>query len=197
MGYNPGTGNSLDVLAIKLKRMAEVAENSGRVTGTESNQTTIKLKAMIEVLQAIVAAQQTMLEALQKVTDRLSSPRAGSANTGASPVSIGGSWGNYAPITFTVPEECTRVAVIGIGSAYLAAVGGGSANAAWLRMAINSDVGERIGAAAIDMVASTSIAHAAVIDVTPGSTVTVRAQAMSDVAGSSALIATAALINFL
>lgn len=196
MGYNPGTGNSLDVLAIKLKRMAEVAENSGRVTGTESNQTTIKLKAMIEVLQAIVAAQQTMLEALQKVTDRLSSPRAGSANTGASPVSIGGSWGNYAPITFTVPAECTRVAVIGIGSAYLAATGGG-ANAAWLRMAINSDVGERIGAAAIDMVASTSIAHAAVINVTPGSTVTVRAQAMSDVSGSSALIATAALINFL
>jgi len=195
MGYNPGTGNSLDVLAIKLKRMAEVAENSGRVTGTESNQTTIKLKAMIEVLQDIVAAQQTMLEALQKVTDRLSSPRAGSANTGGSPVSIGGGWADYAPITFTVPAGCTRVAVIGIGSAYLAA--GGGANAAWLRIAINSNVGERIGAAAIDMVASTSIAHAAVINVTPGSTVTVRAQAMSDVSGASALIATAALINFL
>ena len=62
---------------------------------------------------------------------------------------------------------------------------------------LEPDVGERIGAAAIDMVASTSIAHAAVINVTPGSTVTVRAQAMSDVSGSSALIATAALINFL
>lgn len=189
MGWNKGTADALDQLQAELALAQRTAINAGRASGTETYQTTNKLKVIVDALQEVVAK-------IQKVTDRLSSPRAGSANTGASPVSIGGSWGDYAPITFTVPAECTRVAVIGIGSAYLAATGG-SANAAWLRMAINADVGERIGAAAIDMVASTSIAHAAVIDVTPGSTVTVRAQAMSDVSGSSALIATAALINFL
>jgi hypothetical protein len=196
MGYNTGTANSLDVLALQLARMAQTAENSGRVTGTESNQTTIKLKAVVEALQVIVENVQSIQVEQGKILSRLSSPRAGSATTGGTPVSIGSSWSDYAPVSFAVPAECEKVAIIGVSSAYLGA-GGTSGNASWLRVAINSSMGQQIGAAAIDMVASTSVAHAAVLDVSPGASVTVRAQARTDVAGSSALITTAALIIFL
>lgn len=196
MGWNPGTADALDKLQAEIALAQKTALNAGRTAGTETYQTTNKLKVIVDALQEVVEEQQEQVERINKVVERIQRPRGESATTG-SPVSIGSSWSDYASMSFTIPADCTRISAFASSSAYLA--GSPDPIGMWLRTAIAGDIGEQIGAASIDVVGGASISHGATVNVTPGQTITVRAQAMkqSGSANMQALITCATQIIFL
>ena len=187
MVYTPSTSDSFAVIGRRQREIARAVRESLKPSGSQYAQTTRKTMERLSFQEETTKK----LEAFQKI---ISSPRALTGQAGVtSAVTIPQGKHSYAPISYAVPDGVATLAIMATATITVSG-GSNNTNTVITQVQIGSSVSPEFTLYGSGSMLTSSISHAAVVDVTPGQDITISLLVQGSGQGERMRAQTAALV---